>query len=134
VGVPHAVFFVSDINEWSMAQFEEKGRGLRFHPDFAPEGVNVNAVQLQGKKTLLMRTYERGVEAETLACGTGAAAASFVAWKRGLVSSPSVQVIPRSEIPLQLYWSGEKIEMEGKASFVFEGSIDVEAFAMRAFS
>ena len=73
-GVPHAVVFVEDevpVREW--------GRELRFHPMFQPAGTNANFVRLLAGGALQVRTYERGVEDETMACGTGAAAAALIA-------------------------------------------------------
>jgi diaminopimelate epimerase len=75
-GVPHALVFVKEILE---IPFLEWAQHIRFHPAFGQEGVNVNAVEIQKDGGILLRTYERGVERETLACGTGAAAAAFAA-------------------------------------------------------
>ena len=84
-GVPHAVCFVSDLDEYPV---ETMGRYLRHHPLFAlHEGVNVNFVKVGSDGALRIRTYERGVEGETYSCGTGAAAAAFVAYKLGFVTS-----------------------------------------------
>lgn len=134
-GVPHAVVFVDelhaiDVNGW--------GRRIRFHPALAPEGVNVNfvcsqAIQL-GK--VCMRTYERGVEAETLACGTGAAAVAFVARELyGL--NPPIAIFSRRDFSsssheydshltfsfIQTEQGSEEIEMGGEAHLVFKGSV-----------
>jgi diaminopimelate epimerase len=73
-GVPHAVFFVDNLQKISI---DKIGREVRFHPLFAPGGTNATFVQLHQKSMLSYRTYERGVEAETLACGTGAVAAAL---------------------------------------------------------
>lgn len=75
-GVPHAVLFVDNLESVDVASL---GRKIRFDSRFAPQGVNVNFVCPTAEGRLALRTYERGVEAETLACGTGAAAAAFVA-------------------------------------------------------
>jgi len=76
-GVPHAVVPVKAIET---VDVERLGRALRQHPHFSPRGTNVNFVQeaANGSPRLLIRTYERGVEAETLACGTGVAAAAVL--------------------------------------------------------
>lgn len=77
-GVPHAVIFVDEL---SAIAVDEWGKRIRFHPHFAPHGVNVNFVAITQNGSLALRTYERGVEAETMSCGTGAAASAFVAMK-----------------------------------------------------
>lgn len=78
-GVPHAVIYVTDVENIDMAKW---GPGIRHHPFFAPRGVNVNFVQVLGPGHLAVRTWEFGVEGETLACGTGSAAAAIMAVKR----------------------------------------------------
>ena len=84
-GVPHAVLFGNDIDARNVM---EEGAKIRFDPRFAPLGVNVNFVAVKSAAHIVMRTYERGVEAETLACGTGAAAAAYVALKQYNLSQP----------------------------------------------
>jgi len=84
-GVPHVVIFWEDINS---APVEKIGPKIRYHEMFKPAGTNVNFLEVvtEGdKKYLKIRTYERGVEAETLACGTGSLAGAYVAYKLGLV-------------------------------------------------
>lgn len=75
-GVPHAVVYVEDIDRVDVAHL---GPLLRHHPRFAPRGINANFVQVLDTGRLALRTYEFGVEGETLACGTGAAAAAVLA-------------------------------------------------------
>jgi diaminopimelate epimerase len=84
-GVPHAVVFVPYVNRIDV---QRVGRALRFHKAFGPKGTNVNFVQKVGPQTLRIRTYERGVEGETLACGTGVTASAIAAVRRGLVKAP----------------------------------------------
>lgn len=84
-GVPHAVLFVPNLNT---IDIQSLGRALRFHPAFGPKGTNVNFVQKIGSRKLRIRTYERGVEGETLACGTGVTASAIAAALRGVVQSP----------------------------------------------
>ena len=135
-GVPHAVLFVDDLDALDVAI---QGRKIRFHALFSPHGVNVNFVRPDGKGGLCLRTYERGVEGETLACGTGAAAAAFVA--ATLQSTPSlVHVAMRSPFSGDLSTvytrnlsflcsdnggGGRSVEMFGRAEKVFEGWIDL---------
>lgn len=101
-GVPHAVFFVNDIESSTLMV---KAPAIRNHSVFAPKGANVNFVQLKNG-ALWLRTYERGVEGETLACGTGATAAALITAKILNLSSP-IQVIPRSQDPLFVEFNSE---------------------------
>jgi diaminopimelate epimerase len=78
-GVPHLVVYVDDLANLDIAKL---GPALRYHPQFAPRGVNVNFVKFLSEGSLAMRTWEFGVEGETLACGTGSAAAALVAARR----------------------------------------------------
>jgi diaminopimelate epimerase len=84
VGVPHLVVLVDALESVNVA---ERGRALRFHRDLAPDGANVNFVS-HGKAGWAMRTYERGVEAETLACGTGAVACATLLAVWGAAAIP----------------------------------------------
>lgn len=85
-GVPHAVAIVEDLAAVDVAAL---GSAIRRHPLFAPAGANADFIQITGPDSLAIRTYERGVEAETLACGTGIVAAVLVAEKLGLVQAPA---------------------------------------------
>jgi len=87
VGVPHVVVVTEDIRA---VRLPERGRELRRHDAFAPGGTNVNFVSQSPDGSWGMRTYERGVEAETLACGTGATACAAVLLKLGEISLPWV--------------------------------------------
>ena len=132
-GVPHAVLFVDDICEISLLEW---GKEIRSHLAFAPEGVNVNFVKLNEDGSISLRTYERGVEAETLACGTGAAAA---AWTAAHLYSLKDSVIVKTRChPHEIVFQesmcfsflttarGDKeIEMLGTAESVFSGIIDL---------
>src|SRR5512135_2473626 len=91
-GVPHLVSLTKDIQDEDV---DRTGRTTRYHELFKPAGVNVNFIQIQGRHKIRIRTYERGVEGETLACGTGSVAAALVAGARGAVVS-AVEVITRS--------------------------------------
>jgi len=88
VGVPHLVVVV---NELGNVDVEKRGRELRYHPMFAPGGINVNFVGSTShdkEAGWRLRTYERGVEAETLACGTGTVAAAFALAQGGRATLP----------------------------------------------
>ncbi len=127
-GVPHAVEFVGDVEA---ARVVEEGRQIRRHPAFQPAGTNANFCQAAGPRRLRLRTYERGVEDETLACGTGAVAAAVLAAARGLVEPP-VDVEVRSGEVLTIHFAGRgadarDVYMEGDTRLVFEGEMTEEA-------
>ncbi|RMG60674.1 MAG: diaminopimelate epimerase [Deltaproteobacteria bacterium] len=126
-GVPHTVIPVDDIEK---AEVEELGRKIRYHRRFAPAGTNVNFISPEGD-VLMVRTYERGVEGETLACGTGAVASAIVGTHLGLVSPP-VTVVVRSGENLRIHFdptgSGARnVFLEGSTALVCEGYIRDEA-------
>lgn len=76
-GTRHAVRFVDNVNDIDVVG---EGRVLRYSPDFAPVGANVNFVQVNADGSITVRTYEKGVEDETLACGTGIVASAMATW------------------------------------------------------
>jgi len=76
-GVPHVTIFVSGLETIDVNQI---GRAIRFHKAFAPKGTNVNFAEILKPDLVDVRTYERGVEAETRACGTGSVASALMAW------------------------------------------------------
>ncbi|MEE9275381.1 MAG: diaminopimelate epimerase [bacterium] len=127
-GVPHAVEFVEDVEA---VRVVEEGRLIRRHAEFAPAGVNANFCQPAGKGALKLRTYERGVEDETLACGTGAVAAAILAAGRGMVEPP-VEVHVRGGEILTIHFSGRgeevrEVYMEGETRLVYQGELTEEA-------
>ena len=106
------------------------GRQIRFHPRFSPAGTNANFIRVLDRKTVQIRTYERGVEAETLACGTGVAAAALLTTVWELTSQP-VSVITRSGEQLIIHLDPSDpghggILMEGVATLVFRGQLTEE--------
>lgn len=122
VGVPHAVLHAESLESVPVAEW---GRPLRHHAAFGPAGTNVNFFRVEGPRALRVRTYERGVEGETHACGTGAVAATLVAAAAGLVRSP-VTVTTSGGEKLRVYFrrrGGEFTEvfLEGGAAVVYEG-------------
>ncbi len=122
VGVPHAVLRAERLGEVPVAEW---GRSLRFDPAFGPAGTNVNFYELEGPRRLRVRTYERGVEGETMACGTGAVATTLVAAAAGLVKSPvTVTTSGGEELTVHFRRRGPKyagVFLEGKADVVYEG-------------
>ncbi|MBN1688792.1 MAG: diaminopimelate epimerase [Candidatus Omnitrophica bacterium] len=121
-GVPHVVVLVRHVNGVDVERF---GRAIRYHRHFKSKGANVNFVQPVGRHRLRVRTYERGVEAETLACGTGSTASAVIGGLKGIVSSP-VQIQTRGgEILTIRYQCSTRgisnVSLEGEANFVYEG-------------
>lgn len=124
-GVPHIVFFVDDLEAIDV---ERLGVFIRYHKAFAPAGTNVNFAKADDRHKVEVRTYERGVEKETLACGTGATAAALVAAQQGKVTSP-VEVSTRGGGVLLVDFVREKntitkVWLEGAVKTVFKGVIN----------
>jgi len=113
-GVPHAVFFADSPGQLEELDVFGLGRRIRFHHRFLPAGSNADFVFVSSPHHVSIRTYERGVEAETLACGTGSIAAALVAAARNLTASP-VEVLTRSGETLVIYF--EKISQEDRIDF-----------------
>lgn len=132
-GVPHAVLFMADVHQ---APVLEIGRALRFHEHFQPAGTNVNFVQQQPGNGLIVRTYERGVEGETLACGTGAVAAAIIAGLLGKVQPPvAVTTSGGEQLTIHYTLAGQEIAevyLEGPANFIYEGRLHAEALRMKS--
>ncbi len=125
-GVPHGVVFVEDVSAVDVAR---DGREIRFAEAFAPAGVNVDFVQVVANGPALMRTYERGVEAESGACGTGAVAAGLaMAETLGALLPVSLRVRSGDilEVDGQVAESGlcHDMTLTGPACKVFEGHFD----------
>ncbi len=123
-GVPHAVIFV---NNAEATDVEKLGKEIRYDHHFYPDGVNVNFVQVYSGSSLRVRTYERGVEGETLSCGTGLAAAAFIAAHQANIFFPmslytsSKEVVQACQINLQD--SKFAVEVIGLATCVYQGKI-----------
>ena len=118
---PHVVALVSDVSTLDVAR---EGRRLRSHERFEPAGTNVNFISITDRSSIRMRTYERGVEAETLSCGTGATAAAILAWRWGRVDPP-VRVVPPGGYPLEIDFDADVAiagpRLTGHARIVYEG-------------
>jgi diaminopimelate epimerase len=128
-GVPHAVTFVDNLETCTVFEW---GRKIRRHERFQPRGTNANFVMVIDRHKIRVRTYERGVEDETLACGTGDVAAVLAAASRGLVETP-VDVIVQSGETLRIYFTkkGDRfgdIYLEGKVKIVYSGLLFEEAY------
>jgi diaminopimelate epimerase len=126
-GVPHAVLFVSDADKAMVMQL---GLELRRHPHFGPKGTNVNFVQVLGPGRIRVRTYERGVEGETLACGTGVTASALVTSRIHRFGSPVlVQVQGGDQLEISFTEANQTfqdVRLTGPAQFVFEGKISIQ--------
>jgi diaminopimelate epimerase len=128
-GVPHLVYLVENIDSVDLLTV---GRKNRFHPLFQPAGTNVNFIQRLDSHHLKIRTYERGVEDETLACGTGAVASALVAATVAGAQSP-VTLLPKGGQPLTVSFAREgdqfrNIDLAGDARVVYEGEMGEEAW------
>ncbi len=125
-GVPHVVVRVAQLEDVDVRSL---GASLRHHPMFAPRGANANFLEQRGPHSIAIRTYERGVEDETLACGTGvvASALSFAATEN--VNGP-IDVLVRGGDTLQVDFkrAGEQfsgVTLTGPADFIFDGTIEL---------
>ncbi len=127
-GVPHAVIFVPDLGKIDLMGV---GRGVRTHRVFAPRGTNVDFARVRNG-AVFVRTYERGVEGETLACGTGAVAAGILAAAHGLVEPP-VSVSTRGGEALTIHFDPARADfgdvyLEGDTSWSYDGVMTEEAY------
>jgi diaminopimelate epimerase len=122
VGVPHVVMCVEDLGN---CQVVKLGKMIRFSEYFKPAGTNVNFISIKNESTIAIRTYERGVEDETLACGTGAVASALISNKKKGLESP-VSVLTQGGEVLTVHFTKEnqtlkEIFLEGGANLVYEG-------------
>jgi len=126
-GVPHTVFILDGPDILAQQEVVGLGRKVRYHSQFAPAGTNVNFVAVLGEHSIAIRTYERGVEDETLACGTGATAVALVGAAKGIVRPP-VDVHTKSGETLTIYFESKKglpreVYMEGETRVVYQGRL-----------
>ncbi len=128
-GVPHAVCFTDNIEHFDVVN---TGREIRRHNHFFPAGTNANFVSVIDGHTLRVRTYERGVEDETLACGTGSVASALIASRKGFVQSP-VSVRVQGGETLTIYFEQTEngftdVYLEGRVTVVYQGNLWDEAW------
>ncbi len=126
-GAPHFVTWVRDV---ASAPVEVLGPAVRRDPRFEPTGTNVTFAARLDERGIAVRTWERGVEGETLACGSGAIAGAFASWREGR-ARPPMRVVPRSGIPLLVDFAGavdtpRVATLEGDARVIFEGILHPE--------
>jgi diaminopimelate epimerase len=125
-GVPHVVVPVAKIEEVDVRSL---GSALRHHSMFAPRGANANFSEQRGPRRIAIRTYERGVDDETLACGTGVVASAILFAANENVAGP-IEVLVRGGDTLQVDFtrSGDQfrdVTLTGPADFVFDGTIEL---------
>jgi diaminopimelate epimerase len=127
-GVPHVVVFVQGLDNIDVAGL---GRQIRYHQRFAPRGANVNFVEVLNPKAIKIRTYERGVEGETYACGTGSTAAALITGQKlAFEKTKKIDVFTQSGEVLKVYFTKTKkgfkdVWLEGKVSLVYKGEYHV---------
>jgi diaminopimelate epimerase len=128
-GVPHVVMTVADIEAVDVVAM---GRRIRYHRDFAPAGTNTNFVAVEGGGRISIRTYERGVEDETLACGTGnVAAALILAHDRGLASPVTLTTRSGGLLTIHFNRQGDRFQdvfLEGDARVIYSGELWEDAW------
>jgi diaminopimelate epimerase len=129
-GVPHAVVVVDDLEKTDVVRW---GRAIRTHPHFAPAGTNANFIRVEGPSSLTVRTYERGVEGETLACGTGTVASALIAAFKGWVKSPvSIRTEGGEILAVHFEMAGQevrKVFFEGDVHIIYEAEMWEEAYS-----
>ena len=125
-GVPHVVVPVENLENVDVHGI---GSAVRYHSDFAPNGTNVNFMKRRGDRQIAIRTYERGVENETLACGTGVVASALIFSIIEKVTGP-IEVLVRGGNELQVGFETKdgayrNVTLTGPADFVFDGTIEI---------
>ncbi len=128
-GVPHMVYQVDDVKNCDLTNIGSK---TRRHKLFGPKGTNVDFIELIDEHNLKMRTYERGVEGETLACGTGATASALIAYVRGIAKPPiTVTTVAGKNLIINFEYAGNQfsnISMEGQAQVSYIGHMKPDAY------
>ncbi|HEU5290195.1 MAG TPA: diaminopimelate epimerase [Cyclobacteriaceae bacterium] len=124
-GSPHLIKFVQNVKDFPV--FEE-GKKIRYSDTYKEKGINVNFVELLPNNTIFVRTYERGVENETLSCGTGVTAAAIAASLKGYKSPVSVKALGGDlSVEFKIGHAGtfQEIFLVGPAKKVFEGDLEL---------
>lgn len=123
-GSPHAIIYVDDLPN---VMVNKIGRTIRHKTEIFPEGTNVNFIEITSPESLSIRTFERGVEDETLACGTGTVAAAIMSHQLGKISSTTVYVKVKSGDILQVQFSEnmDEVFLTGPATIIYEGSFTI---------
>ena len=124
-GSPHYISFVDDLENYPVVQ---EGKKIRYSDDYSPDGTNVNFVSLRSDNTIFVRTYERGVEDETLSCGTGVTAAALAASLKGYSSPIKIKTLGGDlSVEFKSSQSGafQDIFLIGPAKMVFQGDLEL---------
>jgi len=124
-GVPHAIIFQEDLDSTPVYEW---GRLIRHDPTFKPAGTNVNFVKVSDRHNIVIRTYERGVEDETQACGTGAVASAILSAKKGFTESPVKVTTWGGEQLIAYFKLGDpdikEVFLDGETVLVYSGVLD----------
>lgn len=123
-GVPHVVVFVDNVDDVNV---QILGSKIRNHKKFTPKGTNVNFCKVLNEHSIIIRTYERGVEGETLACGTGALASAIISNERNMTTYP-IEVTTRSGGIIKIIYEGSSYYIEAEARLVYRGFFYKEAY------
>ncbi len=129
-GSPHAVLYVSPLETFDV---QNVGRKIRHHTELFPGGTNVNFVEPLSEESLRIRTFERGVEDETLACGTGCVAAAVVSYRLHKIKARHIKLMVQSgeTIEVEFDEAMQHVYLIGSADVVFTGCIDLAALEKR---
>lgn len=119
-GVPHTIIFLKDLEKIDIKKIAKK---IRFHSYFKPQGTNVDFVKKEKNNLISIRTYERGVEDEVLACGTGVVASAFLAKEKFKIRNKEIFVKTKGGEILKVIFEEDKIFLEGYVKKIFEGEI-----------
>jgi diaminopimelate epimerase len=121
VGVPHYVIFVPDVEKIDV---EKIGRKYRHHKYFFPWGTNTNFVQVVNNRTIKIRTYERGVEEETFACGTGTISSAILANKQKKIKLPMTVQAKGGLLRVNFDEKVSQVELEGMVNIAYSGELN----------
>jgi diaminopimelate epimerase len=124
-GSPHAIIYTSNLKA---ANVTGTGRTIRHRTDFFPEGTNVNFIEITSQDSLSIRTFERGVEDETLACGTGAVAAALMSFRLDKITSKKVSATVKSGDTLEVQFNDtmDEVFLTGPAKIVYKGVFTID--------
>jgi diaminopimelate epimerase len=129
-GVPHGVIFVEDID---LPHLIDAARPIRFDSQFSPDGINVNFAEVLPDRSIAVRTYERGVEGETMSCGTGSSAVAWLAAEQFSLSYPITIRNNKRVAQLEVCYSKQYgIGLKGEATHVFEGFFNLDSNDLRS--
>ncbi|MET3697742.1 diaminopimelate epimerase [Bacillus oleivorans] len=131
VGVPHTVILLDHVREVESARIHRWGQSIRWNLNLFPQGTNVNFVQVLASDSLILRTYERGVEEETMACGTGAVTSAIICGLLQKVTSPVRVQTNGGTLKIEYRLAENLIQdifLEGPTSWIADGYIESEAW------